>query len=314
MGFGDLKSQAGLQVLNTYLAERSYVEGLDIFSENYDEMSDSEDSDIAKGNRHVQSVEFDDGSDESWPNGGGGQRQSPLNPPGRALPLLPAKTLADFQHSSHFLLPVSYDSYPRQDMLLSSAKLHRYVPSQADNVVYDAVGKAPPANLPHALRWYNQMTSWQSKKNSLPGVRKPVASYGPASADNDDDDDDDDDDDLFGSDDEEAKALREKRLSEYAAKKSKKPALVAKSNIILDVKPWEDTTDMVEMERLVRTVEADGLLWGAAKLVPVGYGIKKLQICCVIEDDKISTDFLEEEITKFEDLVQSVDIAAFNKI
>ena len=29
---------------------------------------------------------------------------------------------------------------------------------------------------------------------------------------------------------------------------------------------------------------------------------------------QIGTDFLEEEITKFEDLVQSVDIAAFNKI
>lgn len=40
-----------------------------------------------------------------------------------------------------------------------------------------------------------------------------------------------------------------------------------------------------------------------AKLVPIGYGIKKLQINCVIEDDKISTDFLEEEITAIEDLV-----------
>lgn len=72
--------------------------------------------------------------------------------------------------------------------------------------------------------------------------------------------------------------------------------------------------DMKEVERLVRTIEADGLVWGAAKLVPLAYGIKKLQISCVIEDDKISTDFLEEEITKFEDLVQSMDIAAFNKI
>ena len=29
---------------------------------------------------------------------------------------------------------------------------------------------------------------------------------------------------------------------------------------------------------------------------------------------QIGTDFLEEEIVKFEDYVQSVDIAAFNKI
>lgn len=83
----------------------------------------------------------------------------------------------------------------------------------------------------------------------------------------------------------------------------------------------------------------------AAKLVPLAYGIKKLQIGCVVEDDKVcavqcrdtssrsghsshvsspgrpaplplqvGTDFLEEEITKFEDLVQSVDVAAFNKV
>uniref|UniRef100_A0A3P8WU09 Translation elongation factor EF1B beta/delta subunit guanine nucleotide exchange domain-containing protein n=1 Tax=Cynoglossus semilaevis TaxID=244447 RepID=A0A3P8WU09_CYNSE len=40
----------------------------------------------------------------------------------------------------------------------------------------------------------------------------------------------------------------------------------------------------------------------------------KLQITCVVEDDKVGTDLLEEEITKFEDFVQSVDVAAFNKI
>lgn len=52
----------------------------------------------------------------------------------------------------------------------------------------------------------------------------------------------------------------------------------------------------------------------AAKLVPVGYGIKKLQIQCVVEDDKVGTDMLEERITAFEDYVQSMDVAAFNKI
>jgi translation elongation factor EF-1beta len=34
----------------------------------------------------------------------------------------------------------------------------------------------------------------------------------------------------------------------------------------------------------------------------------------VIEDAKVSTDALEEEITGFEDLVQSIDIVAFNKL
>ena len=71
---------------------------------------------------------------------------------------------------------------------------------------------------------------------------------------------------------------------------------------------------MVKLEESVRSIQADGLLWGASKLVPVGYGIKKLQISCVVEDDKVSTAFLEESITAFEDFVQSVDVAAFNKI
>ncbi|XP_012820596.1 elongation factor 1-delta isoform X6 [Xenopus tropicalis] len=129
--------------------------------------------------------------------------------------------------------------------------------------------------------------------------------------------DDDDDIDLFGSDEEEdaeAERIREERLRQYAEKKAKKPGVIAKSSILLDVKPWDDETDMAKLEECVRTVQMDGLLWGSSKLVPVGYGIKKLQIQCVVEDDKVGTDILEEEITKFEDYVQSVDIAAFNKI
>ena len=69
------------------------------------------------------------------------------------------------------------------------------------------------------------------------------------------------------------------------------------------MKPWDDETDLAEMEKSVRSIETDGLVWGQAKLVPVGYGIKKLQIACVVEDDKVGIDFLEEEITKFEDFV-----------
>lgn len=63
---------------------------------------------------------------------------------------------------------------------------------------------------------------------------------------------------------------------------------------------------MAKLEECVRSVQADGLLWGTSKLVPVGYGIKKLQIACVVEDDKVGTDLLEEEITKFEDYVSTL--------
>ncbi|NXL08926.1 EF1D factor, partial [Mesembrinibis cayennensis] len=141
-----------------------------------------------------------------------------------------------------------------------------------------------------------------SKKVELPSA-SPAKKAQPAATE----EDDDDDIDLFGSDDEEedqeAAKVREERLRQYAEKKAKKPGLIAKSSILLDVKPWDDETDMAKMEECVRSIHMDGLVWGASKLVPVGYGIKKLQIQCVVEDDKVGTDILEEEITKFEDYV-----------
>ncbi|XP_015746124.1 elongation factor 1-delta isoform X1 [Python bivittatus] len=156
-----------------------------------------------------------------------------------------------------------------------------------------------------------------SRKVTLPSAAPATKEESPAGATTAAAEEDDDID-LFGSDedeeDQEAARLREERLKQYAEKKSKKPGLIAKSSILLDVKPWDDETDMAKMEECVRSVQMDGLVWGASKLVPVGYGIKKLQIQCVVEDDKVGTDILEEEITKFEDYVQSVDIAAFNKI
>jgi hypothetical protein len=54
-------------------------------------------------------------------------------------------------------------------------------------------------------------------------------------------------------------------LKAYAEKKSKKPVLIAKSSIVLDVKPWDDETDMKEMEAKVRTIAMDGLVWGACE-------------------------------------------------
>ncbi|XP_069471668.1 elongation factor 1-beta [Ambystoma mexicanum] len=227
MGFGDLKSPAGLQVLNTFLADRSYIEG--------------------------------------------------------------------------------------------------YVPSQADVAVYEALSGAPPGDLFHVLRWYNHIKSYEKQKGSLPGVKQPLGKYGPSDIEDttgskatESKEDDDDDIDLFGSDEEEeseeSKRIREERLAQYESKKSKKPALIAKSSILLDVKPWDDETDMAKLEECVRSIQMDGLLWGQSKLVPVGYGIRKLQIGCVVEDDKVGTDILEEQITAFEDYVQSMDVAAFNKI
>jgi len=64
----------------------------------------------------------------------------------------------------------------------------------------------------------------------------------------------------------EAAKIREERLKAYAEKKSKKPVVIAKSSIVLDVKSWGDETDMKEMENAVRSIQMDGLVWGACKL------------------------------------------------
>ncbi|XP_020277534.1 elongation factor 1-beta' [Pseudomyrmex gracilis] len=197
--------------------------------------------------------------------------------------------------------------------LADRSYIEGWQPTQADVAVLEALGKTPTSSNPHVLRWYNHIKSYDLK--SLPGEKKAPAIF--CIANTAKANDDDDDLDLFGSDDEEdveAAKIREERLKAYAEKKSKKPAVIAKSSIVLDVKSWGDETDMEVMEKAVRSIQMDGLVWGASKLVPVGYGINKLQIMCVIEDEKVSVDLLMEQIQENEDLVQSVDIASFNKI
>lgn len=149
----------------------------------------------------------------------------------------------------------------------------------------------------------------------LPGTKKAASEYGPAAGAGASKEDDID---LFGEDEEEdpeVERAKAERLAAYHAKKAAKgPGPVAKSSVVLDVKPWDDETDLAAMEKAVREITIDGLLWGASKLVPIGYGIKKLQISCVIEDEKVGLDMLNDSITELEDLVQSVDVVSFNKV
>lgn len=67
---------------------------------------------------------------------------------------------------------------------------------------------------------------------------------------------------------------------------------------------------MAKLEEVVRSIEQPGLVWGSSKLVAVGFGIKKLQITLVIEDELVGLDDLQEKIAEFEDYVQSTDVAA----
>ncbi|PSK55320.1 hypothetical protein B9Z65_2709 [Elsinoe australis] len=203
-----------------------------------------------------------------------------------------------------------------------------YGPSQADVKSFQAI-KTPPAveKFPHAFRWYRHIASYEAEFSSLPGdPTKEFTAYGPESSElpvnpakaPEKAEEDDDDVDLFGSDDEEEDAeavrVREERLAEYKKKKEGKTKPAAKSIVTMDVKPWDDETDMAELEKNLRAIEKDGLVWGASKLVPVGYGVRKLQINLVVEDEKVSLDELQEQIAEDEDHVQSSDIAAMQKL
>jgi elongation factor 1-beta len=71
---------------------------------------------------------------------------------------------------------------------------------------------------------------------------------------------------------------------------------------------------MDELTTNVKAIEMNGLVWGASKLVAVGFGIKKLRINLVVEDEKVSLDELQQKIEEDEDHVQSTDIAAMQKL
>ena len=85
--------------------------------------------------------------------------------------------------------------------LADKSYIEGFVPSQADLVVFEALGKGP--NLTdHALRWWKHIESYSAdEEKAFPGSRKSVDQYGPQNqqqakapkkADSDDD--------LFGTD------------------------------------------------------------------------------------------------------------------
>merc|ERR1712149_101916 len=110
--------------------------------------------------------------------------------------------------------------------------------------------KLVPAALKNLQRWWKHISSFEGDFDSLPGVKgappKVEQASAPVAAE---EEEDDDDVDLFGDDDEdddEAEKIKAARVAEYnakkAAKEEKKGKVVAKSNVILDIKPWDDET------------------------------------------------------------------------
>jgi len=169
-----------------------------------------------------------------------------------------------------------------------------YQASRDDLAVYAALPAAPDAKAaPHAARWYSHITAllgaaFPGKPAGVAVSGAPAAAAAPAAkaaAAGSDSDSDDEELDLFGdmTPEEQAAADAKKKVIEEAKARGAAKAKLTKSMIVLDVKPWDDETDLAAMEAEVRAIVKDGLLWGASKLVPIGYGIKKMQITAIIE-------------------------------
>ncbi|CAM9553222.1 unnamed protein product, partial [Chrysoparadoxa australica] len=117
---------------------------------------------------------------------------------------------------------------------------------------------------------------------------------------------DDDMDDLFGDDDEEEKPKVSRAEALKAAKAGKdKKKKVERSQMVVEVKPWEADADLMALFKKIQQVPVKGCVWGeACNLVPVAFGVKKIVLSCVVEDEICGMDDVTDAIEQFEDEVQ----------
>jgi elongation factor 1-beta len=126
---------------------------------------------------------------------------------------------------------------------------------------------------------------------------------------------DDDDMDLFGEETEEEKKAKEEMKAKNKKEKKGKKKPVDKSHVILEIKGWEQDQDLEALaKKIISTIKKDGLQWNTGfKLEEVAFGIKKLVIAMLVEDEKCSVDEIIEELQSWEDDIQSVETVSFNK-
>merc|ERR1712110_1048338 len=233
------------------------------------------------------------------------------------------RKLSEIRRPAHFSnseMAAQFGSKPDlaklNSYLLDKSYITGFDASGEDVAVFKALSSAPSADFENALRWWNHINSYSAEFSKL--------GCAAAAADDDEDEDEDDDMDFFGSDDdevdEEAERVKAERVAAYNAKKAAKVAtkgaVAAKSMITLDVKPFDDETDLDALAAKIKSeIVMDGLVWGGKhEKKPLAFGIFKLVVTAVVEDEKVSTDDLTEKIEEYEDEVQSDDIAAFNKL
>ncbi|CAN7062598.1 unnamed protein product [Brassica rapa subsp. trilocularis] len=190
--------------------------------------------------------------------------------------------------------------------LLTRYYITSHKASKDDITIYAALSKSPPSKYVNASRWYDHIETLLSI-SGISSEGSGVTIDGSASiteeADGNskdgvvviDDDDNDQDVDLIG---EEA----EERPASLIASTKKK---ISWESIVIVVMPEDDETDMNKLEEQVRSIQMEGLVWGASKVVSVGYGVKLLRI--------IGTVPLDEEIYVFDGIVET-HIMSFGRV
>mmetsp|Transcript_59942 Transcript_59942/g.82337 ORF Transcript_59942/g.82337 Transcript_59942/m.82337 type:complete len:215 (-) Transcript_59942:123-767(-) len=207
-----------------------------------------------------------------------------------------------------------YETILRDNQYLGGA-----IPCADDKAAVEALKGVviDPNFYPFTFGWFSLVSKFSPKiTESWTGSMVSQEVAAPVAAADDKKADDDDDMDLFGSDNEEdAKAAAAEAKAKAAAAKKPKKVVIEKSIVIFDVKPWGEETDLDAMAKAILAIEKDGLFWKTEyKKEPVAFGIYMIKIGCTVEDAKVSIDDLQEEIEALEDYVQSVEIAAFNKV
>lgn len=214
-----------------------------------------------------------------------------------------------------------------------------FTPSPLDNQVLAALGGFfNDKSCPNVYRWAKHVLSYSEEERASWGAA-PAAAAKPAKKaakkpekDEDDvddlfdDDDDDDVDDLFGDDEEDIsdtiarKIAADKELQERMKKKAEKAKKRGpeKTMFVFDVKPFDTETDLEALAKTLKATTLDGIVcWGEEhKFLPVAFGIKKLRISMIVEDDKLCQDDLEDHINADgrDDMIQSIDLYTMSKV
>lgn len=167
------------------------------------------------------------------------------------------------------------------------------------------------SKYPNLFAWWWNLSPFQENARALWGDSK--AKKETKAKKSEKKEDDDDEVDLFGDDDDDEAAAE----LEAKMKKDKKTAekeLNQKSRVVMDIKGYEVGYDFKGLgEKIHKEVNKDGLFWeNSIQVVPLAFGMEKLQLSFTFTNRLCSADWVEEQILeKYEEDIQSIDIVEF---